>query len=232
MSSTPDRDFPGQPASTQQGAGQGEWAGVSGESMPGQQQGWASQTPGSQQPAGQDWSSQPGWYTPVNEAETRVTGRRIIQYWIDAFLVSIVPYLVSIPFDRHGSTFLHIMGGVVYVVLFALIGLWYWVIWPHGHNGQTFAMKWLGLRVISKHGGPASMTQLFVRWVSLLIDGAPWFWPLTGLLGLLVMLGSRYRQRIGDHLARTLVVDARFGGPTRTSQFSGADQSGLTHSSR
>ena len=53
-----------------------------------------------------------------------------------------------------------------------LIGLWYWVIRPHSHNGQTFAMKWFGLRVISKNGGPASTAQLFIRWICLIFDAA------------------------------------------------------------
>jgi hypothetical protein len=104
---------------------------------------------------------------------------------------------------------------VLYVVLFVLIGLWYWVIRPHSHNGQTFAMKWFGLRVISKDGGPVSLLQLLVRWISLLFDSAPWMWPFTGLLGLIVILCSRSRQRIGDHLARTLVIrtaGSRYGG--------------------
>lgn len=54
--------------------------------------------------------------------------------------------------------------------------------------------------------GLVMITQLFVRWISLLLDSAPWMWPITGLLGLIVMLCSRYRQRIGDHFARTLVI--------------------------
>jgi uncharacterized RDD family membrane protein YckC len=113
---------------------------------------------------------------------------------------------VSIPFDRSSSTIMNIIGGLVYFVLFVVIGLWYWVIRPYSHNGQTFAMKWFGLRVISKNGGPATSTQLFIRWIGLIFDSAPWMWPFVGLLGLIVMLCSRYRQRIGDHMARTLVV--------------------------
>ncbi len=187
MSGMSDRDAPGQyGGSTEQNARPGEW-GTADQGVPSQ-------------------GSEPGPTTPVYEAETRVTWRRIFQYWIDAFFVSVVPYLVSIPFDRSSSTIMHILGGVLYVVLFVLIGLWYWVIRPHSHNGQTFAMKWFGLRVISKDGGPATITQLFVRWISLLLDSAPWMWPFTGLLGLIVMLCSRYRQRIGDHWARTLVI--------------------------
>jgi uncharacterized RDD family membrane protein YckC len=200
-----EQDYGGTPS-----GGPGQQAGAS----PGQQQGAPGQRSGG--PSGQHWGSQPGWSSPVNEAETRVTWRRIFQYWIDAFFVYIIPYLVSIPFDRSGSTLLHVLGGIVFLVLFLLIGVWYWVIRPHSHSGQTFAMKWFGLRVISKDGGPANLAQLFVRWVCLIFDSAPWVWPFTGLLGLIVMLCSRYRQRIGDHLGRTLVISTgAFDSPGR-----------------
>ncbi len=219
MSSMPQRGTPGTPGQWpgggQQSAPPGDPASApSHGAVPGQEQFGSS--PGQPPPQGGygqpqggapgQWGSQPGWSSPVSEAETRVTWRRIFQYWLDAFLVSIVPYLVSIPFDRSSRTSLNIVGGVVYVVLFIIISLWYWVIRPHSHNGQTFAMKWFGLRVISKNGGPATTTQLFVRWIGLIFDSAPWMWPFVGLLGLIVMLCSRYRQRIGDHMARTLVV--------------------------
>ena len=210
MSSMPERDTPDQPGSgTEQSARPGEWGTPHQGSAPGQEQfggapaGSIPEQPEPGQPGG--WAAQPAM-TPVSEAGTRVTWRRIFQYWIDAFFVSVIPYLVSIPFDRSSSTIMNVIGGLLYVVLFVLIGLWYWVIRPHSHNGQTFAMKWFGLRVISKDGGPASLLQLFVRWIGLLFDSAPWMWPITGLLGLIVMLCSRYRQRIGDHLAKTLVI--------------------------
>jgi uncharacterized RDD family membrane protein YckC len=143
---------------------------------------------------------------PVSEAQTRVSGRRVFQYFIDAFLVSVVPYIVSIPFDASSHTSLHIIGGIIAFVLFLIIGFWYWIVWPRGHNGQTFAMKWFGLRVVSKNGGQATTVQYFIRWIGLIIDGFPWVWPFTGLLGLFVMVVSRYRQRVGDHMARTLVI--------------------------
>jgi uncharacterized RDD family membrane protein YckC len=152
-------------------------------------------------------SARPGRHrVPIGESQTRVTWRRVFQYWIDAFLVSIVPYLVGIPFDRSNRTSLHVIGGIVMFALFLVIGFWYWVIRPHSSNGQTFAMKWFGLRVVSKNGGPATTVQYFIRWIGLIFDAFPWVWPLTGLLGLIVMACSRYRQRLGDHMARTLVI--------------------------
>ncbi len=113
---------------------------------------------------------------------------------------------MSIPFDNSSRTSLHIIGGIIAFALFVLIGIWYWIIRPHSHHGQTFGMQLLGLRVISKDGGPANMTQLFIRWICLIFDAIPYTWPFTGLVGFIVILCSRHRQRIGDHLARTLVI--------------------------
>lgn len=96
-----------------------------------------------------------------------------------------------------------------------LIGLLYWVVFVHRQNGQTLGMKLLHLRVISKGGGPANMAQLTIRWICLIFDAIPYTWPFTGLLGFIVILCSRDRQRIGDHLARTLVIatDRTVGSP-------------------
>jgi uncharacterized RDD family membrane protein YckC len=164
------------------------------------------QPQGSRMPGDQPRTRPGRQQAPVSEAQTRVSGRRVFQYFIDSFLVWIVPYLVSIPFDVSGSTVLHIIGGIVAFVLFLIIGFWYWVIRPKSSNGQTFAMKWFGVRVVSKNGGPATTVQYFIRWIGLIFDAFPWVWPFTGLLGLFVMVVSRYRQRIGDHMARTLVI--------------------------
>jgi uncharacterized RDD family membrane protein YckC len=204
---------------TQQGTlpGQQDFGQMRGGNVAGQQGGYQGQQGqqgeqwGGQQ--SQQWAAQPGSGSPVNRAETRVTGRRVVQYLIDSFLVWLIPGLVSIPFDRSGSRALHIIGGIIFAALFILIGLWYWVIRPTTHNGQTFGMKLLGLRVISKGGGPANMMQLFIRWVCLIVDAIPYTWPLTGAVGFIVILCSRDRQRFGDHMARTLVIAAGPGEP-------------------
>lgn len=240
MSSMPERDASGQwSGGAQQGAHPGGGAGApSPAGLPGHDQfgsstygGGSGQSPGGFGQSGGQWGSQPGNASPVHRDETRVTGRRVVQYLIDAFLVSLIPSLVSIPFDRSGSTILHIVGGIVFFVLFVLIGLWYWVLRPHRHAGQTFGMQLLGLRVISKDGGPASLAQLFIRWICLIFDAIPYTWPFTGLVGFIVILCSRDRQRIGDHLGRTLVIStgsAVRGRPQFTD--AGTDQMGMAPS--
>jgi uncharacterized RDD family membrane protein YckC len=161
--------------------------------------------------------------TRVPRAETRVTGRRVVQYLIDSFLVGLIPGLISIPFDRSGSTALHVIGGIVTFVVFVLIGFGYWVMLPHKQHGQTLGMRLLGLRVISKGGGRANMGQLFIRWICLIFDAIPYSWPFTGLVGFIVILCSRDRQRIGDHLARTLVISTSDRARDRRPEYASAD---------
>ena len=136
----------------------------------------------------------------VSEPATRVTGRRVIQYIIDAFLASIIPGIAYWLLDRGA---LHWLGWLLATVIAVAVYFWYWVVRPHGHGGQTFAMQLLGLRVLSKDGGPASMAQLFIRGILLIIDTL-----FFCLVGFITMLCSRYRQRVGDHAAGTVVVES------------------------
>lgn len=194
---TPEPNMPpvGQPG-TQQSAGPGQ----AGYGQPGyQQSGYPQPQPGYQQggypPAG---GPPPGWnsgYAPVSEADTRITGRRVVQYIIDSILVSIIPALA----------FWLLPNGAGFVLLATLISIaiyyLYWVARPYSHNGQTFGMQLLQIRVISKHGGQASLAQLLIRGILLIVDAL-----VYGLVGWITMLCSRYRQRIGDHAAGTLVI--------------------------
>jgi uncharacterized RDD family membrane protein YckC len=203
----PGQDAHGQTAGGGMPGQPGDYQGQQGNAYEQQQQRYAYEQQQAAYQGQQPQGGRPGrGGSPVDMAETRVTGRRVVQYLIDAFLVSIIPSLISIPFDQSNRTSIHIIGGIVTFVVFVLIGIWYWVIRPHGHHGQTFGMQLLGLRVISKDGGPANMTQFFIRWICLIFDAIPYTWPFTGLVGFVVILCSRHRQRIGDHLARTLVI--------------------------
>jgi uncharacterized RDD family membrane protein YckC len=220
MSTTPEGDAAGQRGST----GPDTHPGAPPQpGVPSQEQyGGAPYGPVPAQAGGQEPGGGPGGQAPggdrsqataATRARTRVTGRRVVQYLIDSFLVSLIPSLVSIPFDRSDSTFVHVLGGIVAFVIFALIGILYWVIFTHRQNGQTLGMKLLKLRVISMGGGQANMAQLFIRWICLIFDAIPYTWPFTGLAGFIVILCSKDRQRIGDHLARTLVISTTAPDP-------------------
>lgn len=78
---------------------------------------------------------------------------------------------------------------------------WYWIRWPYNHDGQTLGMRIFGLQVLGTDSARASKTQLFVRAILLFVD--------LYAVGLVVMLASQGRQRLGDHTARTVVVSKR-----------------------
>jgi uncharacterized RDD family membrane protein YckC len=195
MSSMPERDAPGQRNDL---GGQSEFGGKPSGGSP-----YGGGYP--DDPYGAYGAGQPGGSSPVNRAETQVVGRRVVQYIIDYILVGIIPGLAYWLLDR-GSGFLHGFGWALATLIALVVYLWYWVLRPNSHQGQTFGMQLLGVRVISKGGGPASMLQYFVRGVMLIIDTL-----FFGLVGLITMIASRYHQRVGDHLARTLVVGAGHG---------------------
>jgi uncharacterized RDD family membrane protein YckC len=141
----------------------------------------------------------------VPEAETKVTGRRVVQYIVDYILAGIIPALAYWLFDR-GTGALHGFGWVIATVIALAVYFAYWVLIPYGHRGQTFGMQLMRIHVIGKNGEKASMLQLFVRGVFLIIDTIFW-----GLVGFIVILCSRHRQRIGDHVAKTVVTPISYG---------------------
>ena len=179
---------------------------------PGQQQwgnGPQAGTPDQQQrgngPPDQQWGSLPqaGPASPVPVHMTRVTPRRVVQYIVDSILVGIIPGIVWFLVGYRGHGVLHAIGWLIAVAVSVLIMIWYWVLRPYGHGGQTFGMQLMRLRIISKDGDRASKTQLVIRWILLIVDTL-----VFGLVGLITMLFSHYRQRVGDHVAKTLVVRA------------------------
>jgi|ERR1700722_1961718 uncharacterized RDD family membrane protein YckC len=158
--------------------------------------------------------------SPVNEIETRVTGKRIVQYIVDIILYGIVASLLSFALNRgHGG-----VAAVLLIILVLVDIAWYFLYWayiPFARNGQTIGMSLLGLRVISADGGPASLARLFVRSIFIVLFG-----PIAWLVGIITMMCSRYRQRVGDHMAKTMVVNARVGADAGRQEFAGAGQAG------
>jgi uncharacterized RDD family membrane protein YckC len=144
-----------------------------------------------------------GVAAPVADENTRVVFRRVVQYIIDAILVSIVPGIIYFALDRgHGWT--RALGLAIALVAALIIHLLYWVFRPSVANGQTFGMQLLGVRITSVAGAEATKWQLVIRWILLIVDTL-----FIGLVGLITMLCSRRRQRIGDHVAKTIVVSVR-----------------------
>ena len=79
--------------------------------------------------------------------------------------------------------------------------LYYWLL--EGIFGATLGKAIMGLRVRDKSGGPCGLKPSLIRNVLRIIDGLGVY-----LVGFLVAVFSKLRLRLGDHLAKTVVVES------------------------
>lgn len=77
-------------------------------------------------------------------------------------------------------------------------------------TGRTLGKRLLGLRVVSERGVPAGLWQLLIRNLMRVLELLPHFWVFA-----LLTVVSRNRQRLGDIVARTIVVRALEQSPQR-----------------
>ncbi|HWN31375.1 MAG TPA: RDD family protein [Pseudonocardia sp.] len=136
---------------------------------------------------------------------TDVVGARVGQYLLDWVLV-VVPLfglLFGLAVVADSKSDLGAFAGLlVLLVAFGLSwGVHAW--WPSTHGGQTPAMGWLNLRIVTAQGGLPSIGALSVRWVLLLVDAS-----FGGLVGFIIMMSTSRHQRLGDIAASTYVVRA------------------------
>jgi len=172
---------------------------------------------GYQQPGyPQQGYTQQGYPGAVAAADdpTAVVGARAGQYFVDGLLAA-VPLIVLLIVligligaasnysSDNGATAGSLLTGALWLMLVLNFAV-HWLVfawWPSTHGGQTLAMRWFKLRIITEDGGQPTLGALTVRWLLLFVDGI-----LGGLVGLIIMLNSPRHQRLGDSVAKTLVV--------------------------
>jgi uncharacterized RDD family membrane protein YckC len=145
--------------------------------------------------------------------DTHVTGRRVVATWVDLFIVGLAYQLAAMALhlpvnlvaqlERTGtngdaaSRFAHafpelavycLIAGVYYVLFESL--------W-----GRTIGKLLTGIRVVTESGTRAGPGRILTRTVMRLLDGLGGY-----LLGFLVAMTSRRRQRLGDITGGTIVV--------------------------
>ncbi|HEY9416208.1 MAG TPA: RDD family protein [Pseudonocardia sp.] len=153
---------------------------------------------------------QPGAHDP-----TSVVGQRFAQGAVDYLLVLIPVFIIYIAsvvlsFAAYSTStdygVLSTVGSLITLLLWLLIPAAMWFVyawWPHKHNGQTIAMKWFTLRIVDEQGGEPTLGALTLRTVLLIADGF-----FFGVVGLVVMSTNPRHQRLGDQVAKTLVIRA------------------------
>jgi len=137
-------------------------------------------------------------------------GSRTLAILIDLSLCGLILFVVyslTVLFarDTAGDFITRISGHALTILLFLLIFGFQWCyffLFEWSWNGQTPGKRLMHLRVIKADGTPVSGIDVLLRNLSRPIDT---FGPM-GLLGLLMIFVSRKAQRLGDLMARTLVI--------------------------
>jgi len=130
-------------------------------------------------------------------------GARFLALVIDSILILSASTMIRI--------YLAMSMGLATVLVFVL--QWgYHMYFEVRHQGRSLGKRVCGLRVVDSRGLPITFQQSFVRNIVRVIDSAPIFYGLGGLVS---MLDPR-RRRLGDLIADTLVIEEhRAVDPTR-----------------
>jgi len=130
-------------------------------------------------------------------------GARFLALMVDAFIVMGFSTMITMLFL--------LSPGLSTVVAF-VIQWGYHMYFEVRHQGQSPGKRICGLRVVDSRGLPITFQQSFVRNIVRVLDFAPAFYGLGGL----VSLFDPHRRRLGDLLAETLVIEEhRAVDPTR-----------------
>jgi uncharacterized RDD family membrane protein YckC len=127
------------------------------------------------------------------------TQQDVISARVVAFIIDhILSFIAAVAL---GFGFAVVLESEVGIYLGVVLGLFGYFILLEGLFGQTVGKRLLGVVVIKRDGSPCTMTASVVRNLLRIIDGI-----LSYAVGLVAMLLSDDRQRIGDRAANTVVV--------------------------
>ena len=132
-------------------------------------------------------------------------GDRILAFLIDLFIFFIYLYVVEIITDLLGMTFSDnwTVFGIQQLLLLPVMG---YSLYMHIlFNGRTIGKMILKTRVVKVDGSPVHWSNYMILWILRLVD----IWIFLGSIGLLAILFSDKRQRVGDSAAGTVVISTK-----------------------
>jgi uncharacterized RDD family membrane protein YckC len=136
-------------------------------------------------------------------------GARWFAALIDFFIIAIFAFILLYCFgvkttEANGSVSYHVEGFNAFLTYFVP---WF-IILPliEGiNNGQSIGKAIFGIRSTLADGSPITFSAAVVRHLLDFVDYMPFF----GMVGLIVAGNSAHQQRVGDMVAKTIVIKAK-----------------------
>jgi uncharacterized RDD family membrane protein YckC len=132
-------------------------------------------------------------------------GERIGAFFIDAFILYLYSILVNLVGDAIGYMYDDRWTQRGLVALIFLPAMFYSLFMHIIFNGRTVGKMLLKMRVVKVDGSPVHWSNYLVRWMLRLVD----IWLFVGSMGILTILFSEKRQRLGDAAAGTVVISTK-----------------------
>lgn len=132
-------------------------------------------------------------------------GERIVAFFIDAFILYLYAVLVNLIGDAIGYIYEDRWTQRGLVALIFLPAMGYSLFMHSLFNGRTVGKMLLKMRVVRFDGTPVHWSNYLVRWMLRLVD----IWIFFGSIGILTLLFSERRQRLGDAAAGTVVISTK-----------------------
>jgi len=137
--------------------------------------------------------------------EGNVIGRRIFAKIIDTIMIAIIIIFQLLVVALLGVfRFNFILTEEIVTKYFILLALINWVSYGtllEGRTGQTIGKKLLRIVVVKVGNSPCDYISAFIRNLLIVVDGLFYY-----IVGLIIIAISEKRQRLGDHLANTVVM--------------------------
>lgn len=127
-------------------------------------------------------------------------GERILARSIDIILL-IVYILATVTFLESVNRSISSTANTLLLLVLYLPAFCYSLLCEVFNQGQSVGKRILGIRVVKIDGSTPTIGSYLLRWLLFLVDV-----PLTSGLGLLVILLTKNKQRIGDLAAGTMVI--------------------------
>ncbi len=122
--------------------------------------------------------------------------QRSLAFLIDIILIILAVMMLSIPI-RYAPSAIQLL---ITIAVFPIIFL-YFILFEH-LAGQTIGKKIMKIAVITQHGKKPAIKQAIIRNILRIIDGLPFFY----ILGIILIILTKQKQRLGDMIAHTIVI--------------------------
>ncbi len=132
-------------------------------------------------------------------------GERIVAFLIDGLILYMYAILVNIVGDAISYVYEDTWTQRGLMALIFLPAMFYSLLMHSIFNGRTVGKMIFKMRVVRVDGTPVHWSNYLVRWMLRLVD----VWIFLGSIGILSILFSERRQRVGDAAAGTVVISTK-----------------------